>query len=287
MSQVLIHPTVGRVVWFYPSSNTAEGGFARHADGGGPYAALVAHVWSDYLVNLSVFDANGTPHSRTSVTLLHDDTLATDAAFCMWMPFQKGQAKAQVVGTATSAPSPHAHRIELEGVAMHAIASQVVSFPDGAVEIAKAVRTAIDALLGLQPKTETKAYSDGTVVTGTAPLPELSPAQSDVRGEMLRGIADSLGLPLDSDLLTFGAALGILKSGGRVARAGWNGKGQFAYLVPAASYLAQTGAAKAHFGEGALVPYRAYLALKTVDDTVSTWAPSVSDVLAEDWLVVA
>lgn len=86
--------------------------------------------------------------------------------------------------------------------------------------------------------------------------------------------------------LDFGTALLALKDGKRVARAGWNGKGMFVYLVPAASYPVQTGAAKAHFGEGAMVPYNAYLALKGVDDTVSTWAPSGSDALAEDWLTV-
>lgn len=86
--------------------------------------------------------------------------------------------------------------------------------------------------------------------------------------------------------LDFGTALRALKDGKRVARAGWNGKGMFAYLVPANSYPAQTGAAKAHFGDGALVPYNAYLALKGADDAVSTWAPSGSDALAEDWLIV-
>lgn len=86
--------------------------------------------------------------------------------------------------------------------------------------------------------------------------------------------------------LTFGLALEALKRGQRVARAGWNGKGMFAYLVPANSYPAQTGAAKAFFGEGALVPYNAYFALKGVDGTVSTWAPSGSDALAEDWEIV-
>lgn len=86
--------------------------------------------------------------------------------------------------------------------------------------------------------------------------------------------------------LTFGYAIEAMKAGHRVARRGWNGKGMFAYIVPAASYPVQTGAAKAHFGEGALVPYRAYLALKTVDDDVATWAPSCSDVLAEDWELV-
>jgi len=86
--------------------------------------------------------------------------------------------------------------------------------------------------------------------------------------------------------MTFGLALEALKRGARVARAGWNGKGMFAYLVPANSYPAQTGAAKAFFGEGGMVPYNAYLALKGADDTVSTWAPSGSDALAEDWLIV-
>lgn len=86
--------------------------------------------------------------------------------------------------------------------------------------------------------------------------------------------------------LTFGLAVEALKQGHRVARTGWNGKGMFVYLVPAASYPVQTGAAKAHFGAGSMVPYNAYLALKGVDDTVSTWAPSCNDALAEDWLIV-
>jgi hypothetical protein len=86
--------------------------------------------------------------------------------------------------------------------------------------------------------------------------------------------------------MTFGLAMEALKRGARVARAGWNGKGMFVYLVPAASYPVQTGAAKAYFGEGSMVPYNAYLALNGVDDTVSTWAPSGSDALAEDWLLV-
>jgi hypothetical protein len=83
--------------------------------------------------------------------------------------------------------------------------------------------------------------------------------------------------------MNFGDALHALKDGQRLARDGWNGRGLFVYLVPAASYPVQTGAAKAHFGEGVMVPYNAYLAIKGVDDTVSTWVPSVSDVLADDW----
>lgn len=84
--------------------------------------------------------------------------------------------------------------------------------------------------------------------------------------------------------MNFGRALEILENGGKIARAGWNGKDMFAYLVPANSYPAQTGAAKSHFGDDGMVPYNAYMALKGADNTVSTWAPSGSDALAKDWI---
>jgi hypothetical protein len=84
----------------------------------------------------------------------------------------------------------------------------------------------------------------------------------------------------------FGAALPLLKLGFKVARTGWNGSGMFAYMVPANSYPAVTDAIKSHFGDDALVPYRAYLALKTAQNDVATWVPSGSDILAEDWALV-
>ena len=87
-------------------------------------------------------------------------------------------------------------------------------------------------------------------------------------------------------MANFGDALIALKDGKRVSREGWNDKGMFVYHVPAASYPAQTGAAKAFFGESAMVPYAAYLAIKNVNGTVSTWVPSINDVLAEDWSVI-
>lgn len=90
-----------------------------------------------------------------------------------------------------------------------------------------------------------------------------------------------------TDGMTFGLALEAIKKGFKVARAGWNGKGMFVYHVPANAYPVQTGAAKSHFGEGAMVPYNAYMAIKNVDNTVSTWVPSVNDCLASDWSIVA
>jgi hypothetical protein len=86
--------------------------------------------------------------------------------------------------------------------------------------------------------------------------------------------------------MCFSGALLHLKGGACIARKGWNGQNMFVYMVPANSYLAQTDAAKARFGVGAMVPYNAYLALVGVDGSVSTWAPSVGDTLAEDWMIV-
>ena len=85
--------------------------------------------------------------------------------------------------------------------------------------------------------------------------------------------------------MSFGQALEAIKAGKRIARTGWNGKGMFVYLVPPASYAVQTGAATEYFGAGSMVPYNAYMAIKNVDGTVSTWVPSVNDCLATDWLI--
>ncbi|WP_200844025.1 DUF2829 domain-containing protein [Pantoea sp. 18069] len=110
-----------------------------------------------------------------------------------------------------------------------------------------------------------------------------------VKGEIYpckRDIFEATYDVLGGSAMTFGQAIEAAKVGQRIARTGWNGKGMFVYLVPAASYPVQTGAAKAHFGEGAMVPYNPYLAIKNVDETVSTWVPSVNDCLAGDWGVV-
>ena len=84
--------------------------------------------------------------------------------------------------------------------------------------------------------------------------------------------------------MNFGQAIEAAKEGKKVAREGWNGSNMFAYIVPANSYPAQTEMIKSIFPE--LVPYRQYWALKTAQNDVATWAPSGSDSLAEDWIVV-
>lgn len=84
------------------------------------------------------------------------------------------------------------------------------------------------------------------------------------------------------DKMNFSQALEAVKNGKKISRSGWNGKGMFVYYIPANSYPAQTDIAKAAFGE--TVPYNAYLAIKTVQNTVNPWVASISDLLAEDWI---
>lgn len=94
--------------------------------------------------------------------------------------------------------------------------------------------------------------------------------------------------------MNFGQALECLRAGQRVERAGWNGKGMWLYFVPANSYPAQTEVAKEYWSKVPgtvthengmpLVPYGAYIAMKTAQENVVPWLASQTDVLAEDWL---
>ena len=82
--------------------------------------------------------------------------------------------------------------------------------------------------------------------------------------------------------LTFGLAVEAAKMGKKVGRSGWNGSGMFAYIVPAR--------AEETSGYGCLdkpyIYYREYWVIKTAQDDIATWAPSGSDSLADDWMIL-
>ena len=86
--------------------------------------------------------------------------------------------------------------------------------------------------------------------------------------------------------LDFGLALILIKRGFKLARKGWNGKGMFIYLVTGGNYPVQMGAVKEYADEQGTVKYNPYMAIKNVDNSMSTWVPSVNDCLAEDWQVI-
>jgi len=92
----MIVPTIGRRVWYYPSEYDVS---ERHSDRiqsmlDQPCDAGICYVWNDRMVNLTVADANGFMHRRTSVRLLQDkEQPYPGEAHARWMPYQQGQAK--------------------------------------------------------------------------------------------------------------------------------------------------------------------------------------------------
>lgn len=88
--------------------------------------------------------------------------------------------------------------------------------------------------------------------------------------------------------MDFGSALAALKAGSRIARDGWNGPGQYvAYQAgyPDGIAINANTAQATGIAEGTVKRFRPYLMLHTAQGDFVPWAPSVSDVLAEDWSV--
>ena len=81
--------------------------------------------------------------------------------------------------------------------------------------------------------------------------------------------------------MNFGQALEEVKRMNKIARKGWNGKGMFVFLDPGYTcngYETFTGKK-----ENQVNPC---FYIKNVNDTLSTWVPSINDCLAEDWEVI-
>lgn len=87
--------------------------------------------------------------------------------------------------------------------------------------------------------------------------------------------------------MTFGHALDALKAGQKVAREGWNGKGMFLFLVPGSQFQVNRAPLLGIYPEGTTINYHAHIDMKTAQDTVVPWLASQTDVLAEDWTIVA
>ena len=95
--------------------------------------------------------------------------------------------------------------------------------------------------------------------------------------------------------LSFGMALEALRRGRRVARAGWNGGGQWVTLagpkegakVHADSFWSAKNADFARDQPDGEVTVAPYFTLKNAQDQIAVWVPSTSDCLANDWRVLA
>lgn len=88
----------------------------------------------------------------------------------------------------------------------------------------------------------------------------------------------------DADNMDFGDAIAVMKDGAKVARKGWNGKGQYVFLAYEADFV--TDADISAF-DGKDVEVGDMLVLKTAQDTFQPgWLASQADMLAEDWYIV-
>ena len=85
----------------------------------------------------------------------------------------------------------------------------------------------------------------------------------------------------------FAWALRQLKAGAKVSRKGWNGKGMFLFLVNGSTFKVNRAPLLGIYPEGTEVKYHAHVDMKTADGQVVPWMCSQTDMLAEDWCVVA
>lgn len=94
------------------------------------------------------------------------------------------------------------------------------------------------------------------------------------------------------DGMTFGLAIEAMKLGKKVCRVGWNGIGMYVALQEGSEILpenARGGAAlmvAKSLDPWDTIKINPHMSIKNVDDSISTWVPSVNDCLAEDWMIV-
>jgi len=86
--------------------------------------------------------------------------------------------------------------------------------------------------------------------------------------------------------MNIGEAVTAMKAGSRVARAGWNGKGMFLFLVPGSTFNVNRAPLLGIYPEGTEINYHAHVDMKTAQGYVVPWLCSQSDLLADDWEVV-
>ena len=96
-------------------------------------------------------------------------------------------------------------------------------------------------------------------------------------------------MKVDKVFFDFGDAIKYCKGGIKIARRGWNEKDMYVIYqkgypdgVPANKQMAE--ALKVE--EGTIVKINPYLQIKCVDGSISTWIPTINDILAEDWYAI-
>ena len=89
-----------------------------------------------------------------------------------------------------------------------------------------------------------------------------------------------------TDGLSFGLAVEALKMGKKVARSGWNGKGMFLFVSDKTEIKVVPKTLTKPFIFTSVV-YQPHICICDVIKNVTPWVASQTDVLADDWLLVA
>lgn len=89
--------------------------------------------------------------------------------------------------------------------------------------------------------------------------------------------------------MDFSEALRAVKTGRRVARAGWNGAGMWIFLVPGSEIIVDPSRPIGQVApelSGLRAVYRPHVDMWTADGEFVPWQATQSDLLADDWEVV-
>lgn len=86
---------------------------------------------------------------------------------------------------------------------------------------------------------------------------------------------------------TFGfeKALTLIKEGKKVGRVDWK-NARYVFLVAGSQFEVNRAPLNEFFPAGTQITYRAHIDMCGADDTIGTWAPSMVDILTDDWTII-
>ena len=86
--------------------------------------------------------------------------------------------------------------------------------------------------------------------------------------------------------MDFSEALLEIKAGKKVARSGWNGAGQFVFLVPGSRFTVNRPPLLGIYPEGTVIDYCPHVDIRNAQGQVVPWLASQGDLMATDWVEV-
>ena len=100
---------------------------------------------------------------------------------------------------------------------------------------------------------------------------------------------EEAGRPVDG--MTFGMAIEAMKAGKKVARAGWNGKGMYVWIMPGSTVKDCKTITDPHLkaideAEGEIRFLGSVRMRTATGDVLTGWLASQTDMLSEDWVIV-